>query len=174
MNKTLNNPIYKIENPELVLREIAKLQPLNYNQFRWWRRFDQPNRPLHKNSSLLDKIKNGDLEFSHYWWQAKYTEIEMNEKYKNCLDHQDFLEKTQVDKARRKRLWEDFEKDENEKLQYIKKEFTKEFYMTEDDYERELSEFDDTLEQFYYHCQIQYKKRLRIKSKRGRPKKQKI
>ncbi len=32
--------LYKIDNPDLVLKEIKKLQPLNYNQFRWWRRFD--------------------------------------------------------------------------------------------------------------------------------------
>jgi len=162
---------YHVENEELVLQEIAKLQPLNYNQFRWWRRFDQPKKALDKNAPLLDKIKNGDLEFSHYWWQAKFSEIELNAKLQQAIDYQDFVEKTQLDRARRKRLYEDFEKDEIEKLNLIKKLFVQEFYMTKDDYEKELSEFDDTLEQFYYHCQIIFKKKLQIKSKRGRPKK---
>tara|TARA_S200002703_G_scaffold23834_2_gene20709 strand:- start:638 stop:1150 length:513 start_codon:yes stop_codon:yes gene_type:complete len=163
--------IFKVENEELVLQEIAKLQPLNYNQFRWWRRYDQPNRPLHKNASFLDKIRNGDLDFSHYWWQAKLTEIEMNDLLKKSIDYQDFSEKSQVDRARRRRLWEDFEKDEAEKLQLIRKEFSKEFRMTEEDYENELFEFDGSLEDLYHHCSVKYGKKLRIKSKRGRPKK---
>jgi uncharacterized protein YndB with AHSA1/START domain len=167
----MKQKVFNVTNKELVLQEIAKLQPLNYNQFRWWRRFDQPNKPLHKNASLLDKIQNGDLEFSHYWWQAKYTEIEMNEILENCIDYQDWSEKTQVDRARRRRLWEDFEKDEAEKLSYIRKEFSKEFRMTEEDYEDEITKFDGSLEELYRHCEIKYGKKIRIKSKRGRPRK---
>ena len=167
----MKQKVFNVTNKELVLQEISKLQPLNYNQFRWWRRFDQPNKPLHKNASLLDKIQNGDLEFSHYWWQAKYTEIEMNEILENCIDYQDWGEKTQVDRARRRRLWEDFEKDEAEKLSYIRKEFSKEFRMTEEDYEDEITEFDGSLEELYHHCFVKYGKKIRIKSKRGRPRK---
>jgi len=167
----MKQKVFNVTNKELVLQEIAKLQPLNYNQFRWWRRFDQPNKPLHKNASLLDKIQNGDLEFSHYWWQAKYTEIEMNKILENCIDYQDWSEKTQVDRARRRRLWEDFEKDEAEKLSYIRKEFSKEFRMTEEDYEDEITKFDGSLEELYHHCFVKYGKKIRIKSKRGRPRK---
>lgn len=171
MRSKKNQPQYKVGNEDHVLKEIAQLQPLNYNQFRWWRRFDQPNKALDKNAPLLSKIQNGDLEFSHYWWQAKYTEMEMNEKFYECIDQQDFIEKTQVDRARRKRLYEDFEKDEAEKLMYIKKEFTKEFRMDEEDYENEVIEFDGSLEDLYHHCAVKYGKKIRIKSKRGRPRK---
>ena len=73
------NKLYNVSNEKHILKEISKLQPLNYNQFRWWRRFDTPNKPLHKYSALIDKIKNGDYDFSHYYWQAKYAEIEINE-----------------------------------------------------------------------------------------------
>ena len=62
--------IYDVDE-DTVLEKISQLQPLNYNQFRWWRRFDSPNKPLHKNSDLLRKIRNGDYEFSHYYWQAR-------------------------------------------------------------------------------------------------------
>ena len=163
--------VFTVGNEELILREIAKLQPLNYNRFRWWRKFDQPKKPLPNKSPLLDKIQNGDLEFSHYWWQAKYTEIEMNKILENCIDYQDWSEKTQVDRARRRRLWEDFEKDEAEKLSYIRKEFSKEFRMTEEDYEDEITKFDGSLEELYHHCFVKYGKKIRIKSKRGRPRK---
>lgn len=163
--------MYNVENKELVLKEIAKLQPLNYNQFRWWRRFDQPNKALDKNAPLLDKIQNGDLEFSHFWWQAKYTEIELNQKLNESIDYHHFLESCQVDRARRKRLYEDFDKNESETLSYIQKEFVKEFRMTKEDYEDEVSEFGGSLEELYYHCEIKYGKKIRIKSKRGRPRK---
>ena len=46
--------IYDVDE-DTILEKISQLQPLNYNQFRWWRRFDAPNKPLHKNSNLLKK-----------------------------------------------------------------------------------------------------------------------
>ena len=115
--------IYKV-NKKTILEKISHLKPINYNPFRWWRRFDTPNKPLNKHSSLIDKIKNGDYDFSHFYWQAKYTEIEINELYNECYpDHTLFNEKNAMNGARRKRLWDDFEKDENEKLLLIEKNF---------------------------------------------------
>ena len=118
------NKLYNIINEKHVLKEISKLQPLNYNQFRWWRRFDTPNKPLHKYSALIDKIKNGDYDFSHYYWQAKYAEIEINEIFDNTYpDAALFNEKASLHRARRKRLFEDFEKDEKQKLSQLEKDF---------------------------------------------------
>ena len=167
----MRDKVFNITNEDLVLQEIAKLRPLNYNRFMWWRRFDQKKRPLDKKSPLLDKIKNGDLEFSHYYWQALYTEIEMNEKRNECIDDQHWIEQTRVDKQRRRRLYDDFEKDEAEKLATLRKEFSKEFRMTKEDYDNEILEFGGTLLQLYRHCEIKYGKKIRIKSKRGRPRK---
>ena len=167
----MRQAIFNVKNEELILKEISKLRPLNYNRFMWWRRFDQKKRPLDNKSSLLDKIKNGDLEFSHYYWQALYTEMEMNEKYIECIDEQHFLEQSRVDKERRRRLYTDFEKDEAEKLKILRREFAKEFRMTKEDYDSEILEFGGTLLQLYRHCEIKYGKKLRIQSKRGRPRK---
>jgi hypothetical protein len=163
--------MFNVENEEFVMKEINKLQPLNYNQFRWWRRFTQKKKPLHNSAPLLDKIKNGDLDFSHYWWQIKFTEMEINDKSEISLDNEDFIERTTMDRARRSRLIDDFEKDELEKLNYIRKEFTQEFRMTEEDYDNDVIEFDGTLEQFYNHCLRTYTKKLRPLKKRGRPRK---
>ena len=163
--------VFNVEDEEFVLKEIDKLQPLNYNRFRWWRRFTQKHKPLHNSSPLLDKIQNGDLDFSHYWWQIKYTEMEIDGKVNTSLDHQDFIEQTKMDRVRRGRLFDDFEKDENEKLNYIRKEFSKEFRMTVEDYDNGVVEFDGTLEQFYNHCSRVYTKKLRSLKKRGRPSK---
>ena len=117
----MRGKVFNITNEDLVLQEISKLRPLNYNRFMWWRRFDQKKRPLENKAPLLDKIKNGDLEFSHYYWQAQYTEMEMNEKRNECIDDQHWIEQTRVDKQRRRRLYEDFEKDEAGKLETLKK-----------------------------------------------------
>ena len=38
-------------------KELSKLQKINYNQFFWWRRWSVKNKPLPKNSPLIDKIK---------------------------------------------------------------------------------------------------------------------
>jgi len=168
----MREKVFKSINEDLVLQEISKLRPLNYNRFMWWRRFDQKKRPLENKAPLLDKIKNGDLEFSHYYWQAQYTEMEMNEKRNECIDDQHWIEQTRVDKQRRRRLYEDFEKDEAGKLETLRKLFPKEFRMTKEDYDDEILEFGGTLLQLYRHCEIKYGKKIRIKSKRGRPRKE--
>jgi len=47
--------LYNTSDPKIVLKEIKKLQPLNYNQFKWWRRFDTKNKPLPKGATFLQK-----------------------------------------------------------------------------------------------------------------------
>ena len=149
----VDTKVYRVGNEDLVLEEISKLRPLKYNKFQWWRRFASPNKPLEDKAPLIDKIKNGDLEFSNYFWQALYTELELNAKREEVRDGMEWIETTQVDRARRKRLWEDFEKDESKKLEYIKKQFVKTFKMTLEDYEEQLSKATGTLEDLYYTCE---------------------
>ena len=140
------NKVYEIENEGLVRKEISKLRPISYNRFRWWRKFDQRKKPLPDNAPLLDKIKNGDLEFSQYWWQAKFSEIEINETYAECgHDMQKLLESHAIDLNRRKRLWQDFERD---------------------DYEGEITKFDGSLEDLYHYCSTKYGKKIKIKKRK--------
>lgn len=81
------------------------------------------------------------------------------------------LEKYPVIFTRRKKLWEDYEKDESTKLEEIKKNFVSEFEMTEEDYESEVIEFGGTLEDFYIYIRKTYDTRLSPLKRRGRPKK---
>lgn len=165
--------MFKTHSEETINEKLASLKPLKYTQFRWWRRWDSKNNPLDKQASLLEKIKNGDLDFSHYFWQAQFSELELNKKLKQTKDTQHWLEITQLERARRKRLWEDFEKDEAEKLKTIEKEFTKTFKMSKEEYDSELENFDGTLEDFYIQCRSRFGIPQQIKSKRGRPPKNK-
>ena len=163
--------IYNVDK-ETVLEKISQLQPINYNQFRWWRRFDNPNKPLHKYSDLLRKIQNGDYDFSHFYWQAKYAEMEIDELYNKCYpDYVLFNEKNAMNGARRKRLWDDFEKDEKEKILQIEKDFQLTFKMSRDQIRKEMEEFGGTLEDLYHYCENQYGKRQKRLETRGRPRK---
>ena len=77
-----------IKHPEeVVAKEISKLQPLNYNQFMWWRTHTDKIKPLGKRYPLKDRILNGDFEFSSFYWQAQLAAI--NAKAKLDLDKDD-------------------------------------------------------------------------------------
>jgi hypothetical protein len=167
--------LFKVNNPELVVKEIKKLQPLNYNQFRWWRRFDSKTKPLPKGATFLQRIQNGEFEFSHYYWQAQLCELEINEKHKEYNgDVQKLIEKHSVDLARRKRLWEDFNKTEVELLTELKKGFLREFVMTSQEYEDHITNFDGTTEEFYMYCLKTFDRSGKPVERRGRPPKKKV
>ena len=164
--------LYNTSDPKIVYREIKKLQPLNYNQFKWWRRFDTKVKPLPKGAKFFDRIKNGEYEFSHYFWQWKLTELELNEKHIEYRgDIQKLLEKNGVDLARRKRLIEDFEKDEAARLKALLDGFLREFDMTKEDYYLHLENFNGTTEEFYMYCLKTFDRTGKQPDKRGRPKK---
>jgi hypothetical protein len=162
--------LYDISNPTLVLKEIKKLQPLNYNRFFWWRRWDKPTKDLPKSATFLDKIKNGEFEFSHYYWQAIYCEMEINEKYSLYKgDIQKLLENDGVAFQRRKKLWEDFEKAEKEAMNSLRDNFMVQFEITRDQYEEIIGEFDGTTEELYYHIRKNFDHTGKTHKKRGRP-----
>ena len=164
--------LYKTSDPKVIQREIKKLQPLNYNQFMWWRRFASKNKPLPKGATFFQRIQNKEFEFSHYYWQAQLCELEINEKHKEYRgDIQLLLEKNGVDLARRKRLWEDFNKTEAELLANLKKGFLREFVMTSQEYEDHITDFDGTTEEFYMYCLKTFDRSGKPIERRGRPKK---
>ena len=90
------------------------------------------------------------------------------------VDYQMYLEKTSVIRARRKRLIEDFEKDEADRLLSLKTAFTQHYRLTRDQIEEEMINFSgDSLIDFYYHIHEQHKivhMPYPLK-RRGRPKK---
>ncbi len=156
-------------------KEFSKLQKLNYNQFRWWRMYDTKNKPLDKRQPLRDRILNGDYDFSHYWYQAAWVEHDLNDLEIECKDDVGlFVEKGAVLRARRKRLLEDFERDEKEKLEELYREFPKYFKVSKDQVKEEMANFSGSLIDFYYHIDDKYKI-LHISyeqiKKRGRPRK---
>mgnify|MGYP003645601688 FL=1 len=156
-------------------KEFSKLQKLNYNQFRWWRMYDTKVKPLNNRKPLRDRIFNGDYDFSHFWYQAAWVEHELNDLEIECKgDSGLFVEKGAVLRARRKRLLEDFEKDEFDKLNSLYNEFPKYFRIDREQVKEEMANFSGSLIDFYYHIDDKYKI-LHISyeqiKKRGRPRK---
>lgn len=156
----------KTHPKEIIEQNMLKLKPLKYNQFFWWRKWDLINKPLHKDDPLWDKIRNGDFDFSHYFWQLQHCEMELNEIYKKGDDAAIHVE-------RRKRLRDDFVKDETARLNAIKQAFINEFIMGDMDYDEAVDKCTGTLEDLYNYCKLNFYKRIHVQlgRKRGRPKK---
>ena len=57
------NPV--LTRPQLE-KELSKLRKLNYNAFRWWRMYDVKSPKLHHRCPLIDRIKNGDFDYSPF------------------------------------------------------------------------------------------------------------
>ena len=157
----------KMHPKEKILQELSKCKPIKYNQFRWWRRWDSKQFPLSPKAPLIDRILNGDFDFSHYFWQAQYCLLEMEEKKTIAKDNLDWLEITTIDRARYKRLIEDFNRDEKEKLEDLEKSFLQSFHMTKEDYRSYSEEFEGTMEELYHYING---KCFSKTSKRGRSK----
>jgi hypothetical protein len=156
-------------------KEFSKLQKLNYNQFRWWRMYDVKNKPLDKRKPLRDRILNGDYDFSHYWYQAMWCEHEINDLFEQYKDDVvQYVDKTKMVNARRKRLMEDFDRDEHDKLNELYNEFPKYFRVNRNQVKEEMANFSGSLIDFYYYMDDKYKivhlSYEQIK-KRGRPRK---
>ena len=95
----------------------------------------------------------------------------MTEILEECdNDYQKFLEKSKLLSARRKRLLEDYENDENTKLDSMYNHFRKYFGIDRKQVEEEALKCCGDLIDLYYIIEDKYKKKTII-SKRGRPKK---
>lgn len=153
-----------------ILKELAQLNKLKYNKFRWWRMYEPKLPPLSNKAPLIDRIMNGDFDYSHYKLQAELVEHELNELAEKCKGNNEiFNEKSSLLRAKRKRLLDEFEKDEADKLNALFKEFYKNFTIDEGELENEMLRFKGTLEEFYYYMGVRYQKIH--KPKRGRKKK---
>jgi len=141
-----------------VEKELSQYQKINYNQFRWWRMYQPKNKPLTNRHPLRDRILNGDFDFSCYKAQMYWCEYELNDLWEQCKpDYQKYLELGSVMKARRKRLYEDFEKDESERLNGIITEFTRYFRVTKDQVYKEIDKCSGSLIDLYYIIEEKYK-----------------
>jgi len=107
-----------------------------YNKFRWFTQVKR-QRPLSKNAPLLNRIKNGDFEYSPYFSEAEYNRQLAVEEYENVMKYsliEDILQKQQeasesakMKRARALKLMEAGVKEENKRLQELKEALNYEF-----------------------------------------------
>tara|TARA_Y100000356_G_C11144948_1_gene227429 strand:+ start:162 stop:668 length:507 start_codon:yes stop_codon:yes gene_type:complete len=147
-------------------------QKINYNKFRWWRWYQDRNTPLPTKADFRDKIFNGDFDPSCYQLQAWLCEHMLNdmeiESPDGELDHS--RSDVQLMKARRKRLLEDYEKDEEGKIESLWNHFTKHFDIDKKEVIQEALECRGEIIDLYYIIEDKYRKQFKV-SRRGRPKK---
>ena len=139
--------------------KISTYTPTKYNPYYWWRRF-KGRETLHKYQPLKDKIMNGDYEPSDYhWWMLWENELE-KESISKITDVGKQHEARCLFGERRRRLMNDFEKDEAKIKSEMYRAFKIEFRLSETELEDAMLEFDGTLIEFYY--ELNNKKNQRI------------
>lgn len=128
-----------------------------YDRFMWWRSYTPKNRPLGNKYPLRKRIENGDFDISPYRFESMLVEHRMNEKWVECRGYEDtYREATQVDKARRTRLLEDYEKDERNRLSDLKRAFSVSLKMTKEQYDKEVIRPSKNLLSFYDKMESKY------------------
>ena len=138
-----------------------------YDRFMWWRGYTPINKPLKKTAGLKERIINGDFEQGPYLMEIELCYHTMNDKFKDAIttggepDWSLFHSNTSIDRARKKRLEEDHDKEEFRKLTDLRDEFVKEFKMDKSDYEIEVEKTSGTTLDFYFEMEDKYGKRVR-------------
>ena len=150
-------------------RDLSKIYfKKPYDRFMWWRAYTPKNKALGNKAPLIDRLLNGDYEMGPFLMEVELVYHTMNDKYKAAItsngevDHGKFHSETSIDRARKKRLIEDHEKDEARKLSDLKKEFTNIFKMDNDQYDMEVNKTRGTLVEFYYEMESKYGKYIKI------------
>ena len=154
-------PYKPVHSKEWLERYLTKnFYKKKYDRFMWWRSYTLRNNPLSDNHPLRSRIVNGDFDLGSFVFEIELVQHRINEKYEKIgHDEVQYREQIQLDKARLKRLQEDREKDEKNKLETLKKAFVLEFNMTKEQYDREVVKTHKDLLSFYDKMDKKFGKR---------------
>jgi len=150
MNSSIYNPTQSLAWLEKYFKTNYYKKP--YDRFMWWRSYTPKSRPLSFRHPFRDRILNGDFDMAPYCFEAQIVEHRLNEKWNDWgrKDPGRFAEECAVDKARRKRLLEDFDKEETKRLSDLKKGFIDNIKMSKEQYDKEVINTRKTVIEFYY------------------------
>jgi hypothetical protein len=127
--------------------------------FYWWRRF-KTHKCLPYKANLLDKIRNGDFEYSPFFEQAKWElhwmKEEQEEFVKNYHGNDWKFDRLYMDieiRARKRynKLYEDGMKDENDRMTRLVNSLSKSFKLKSDEIRNIMARFGGTTEELYFH-----------------------
>ena len=134
-----------------------------YDRFMWWRSYTPKNKPLSKSKPLRDRIANGDLDHAPYLYESYLAEYTMNDKYLQCVtkngevDYMKWKQEASIDGARKKRLLDDYQKEETRRLDELRTGFMKEFGIDKETYYKEAENSSKKLLDFYDYMSRKYK-----------------
>ena len=153
------SPIHSVEWLEKYLKKNYYTK--KYDRFMWWRSYTLRNSPLSDRHPLRDRIINGDFDLGSFTFEIELVEHRINEKHEKLFhDPVQYNQAISLDKARRKRLQEDRDKDEKAKLEGLKTAFLLEFKMTKEQYDRESQKPNKDILSFYFKMEDKYGKRV--------------
>jgi hypothetical protein len=133
---------------EVIEKHISKLIPVKYNKFQWWRNY--ATKPeLHHYFPLVDRINNGDFDPSPYLWMAQQALLELDLKLENTSDPDKRRDITSLQMEKYRRLQEDFQKDEADRLDKFIQAARKEFRISKQEVLDLMEQHDDTLLELY-------------------------
>ena len=128
--------------------------------FYWYRRF-KTHKSLPYKARLLDKIENGDFEYSEFFQQADWELHWMKDEQKEFIQNYKGFDNPENDtlymdieiKARKRwsKLIEDGMKDEQNRMDKLVNGLYRLFKVSKDIIREEMNEFDGTTKEFYYH-----------------------
>lgn len=129
-----------------------------YDRFMWWRGYTPKTKPLRKGDKLEKRVMNGDFEQGPFKYEVELVEHKLNKAYRKLYpDINRFHEEQSVNLARRKRLKEDYQKDEEKKLESFFNDFSSYFQLQRELLEQELEAFnEDTVKDFFFSLKEKY------------------
>lgn len=130
--------------------KIGHLYPKKYNKFQWWRRY-QEVQELDEKAPMGLKILNGDFDYPMYFYEAQHEVYRMYDEVKDMKMNEDRVDRINLYMERYRRLMEDAYKEENKRLELLKKRLSKEFKMTKEDIETIMEDFDGTISELYLY-----------------------
>lgn len=128
--------------------QLSKLPKKTYNQFIWWRRYQQ-RQTLHDKRTLYEKIVNGDYEHSDYYYQAEHENYLLEDATQHYKAYEEKVDKISLFRTRHKKLHEDYLKEETEIMKKMKKDFRITFRISEEDLDSIMESFDGTTLDLY-------------------------
>lgn len=130
--------------------QLAKLTPASYNPYYWHRRY-KCKEELGSRYPLYERIAHGDFDISEYYYQAEHETYLLQDKIDKCKNLEEEHDVRQLFMERKRKLMEDFEKEENKRMDKLKTAFVKTFGINKDQLESIMENFDGTLLDLYQH-----------------------
>jgi len=112
---------------------------MGYNRFQWWTDGRYRKKPLPSTSPLIDRVKNGDFDYSPLWQEAKDLKREYYRMKNKFLKDKKYLIKSPLDR-------------ENEAHQHAKMKWLKHLKLREaalNDEDRRLMKLREALKKEY-------------------------